>query len=122
MSEILKCLFVATKIERSDRSKRNLITSKNEMIGILKIKSWQRSREISPLRQEYDHSNIGANFIMFEWFWQWTFLLFYKWQNMSVKAIIVKYNQFLVTYCLLIYKRLNFFIKHKIAYLPGIKV
>jgi hypothetical protein len=38
MSEILKCLSVATKIERSARSK---VTCTNEMIGILKINSRQ---------------------------------------------------------------------------------
>jgi hypothetical protein len=45
MSEILKCLFVATKIETkietSGQSKINWITSKIEMIGILKLKSRQ---------------------------------------------------------------------------------
>jgi hypothetical protein len=40
MSEILKCLSVAIKI----RSTINLITSKNEMIGILKINSRQRKK------------------------------------------------------------------------------
>jgi hypothetical protein len=42
MSEILKCLYVATKIEMSGRRKINQIISKNEMIGILKINSRQR--------------------------------------------------------------------------------
>jgi hypothetical protein len=41
MSEILKCLSVATKIEMSGRSKINWITIKIEMIGILKINSRQ---------------------------------------------------------------------------------
>jgi hypothetical protein len=44
MSEILKCLSVATNIERPGRDKINWIRSKNKMIGILEIKSRQRQK------------------------------------------------------------------------------
>jgi hypothetical protein len=50
MSEILKCLSVATKVETSGRSKINWITSKIELIGILKINSRQYVPRICPFK------------------------------------------------------------------------
>jgi hypothetical protein len=58
MSEILKCLSVATKIKTSGRSKINWITSKNEMIGILKINSRQYVLRIYPFKYWYELHNV----------------------------------------------------------------
>jgi hypothetical protein len=59
MSEILKCVSVVTKIETSGRSKIHWITSKIEMIGILKkFFSRQYVPRICPFRYWYELHNV----------------------------------------------------------------
>jgi hypothetical protein len=54
MSEILKCLSVATKSETSGQNKTKWITSKIEMIGKVKINSRQYVPRIYPFRYWYN--------------------------------------------------------------------
>jgi hypothetical protein len=58
MSEILKCLSVATRVETSGRSKINMRTSKIEMIGIFKINSRQYVPRICPFKYWYELHNV----------------------------------------------------------------
>jgi hypothetical protein len=58
VSEIMKCLSVATMIETSCRSKINWITSKVKMIGKLKISSRQNVPGICPFRYWCELLNV----------------------------------------------------------------
>jgi hypothetical protein len=62
MSEILKCLSVATKIETSDQSNINWKTTQIEMIGILKINSKQYVPRIYPFEYLYELHNVQMIF------------------------------------------------------------
>jgi hypothetical protein len=74
MSEIIKCLSVATKIETSGRSKINWITSKIEMIGILDImNSRQYVPRIYTFKYWYELHNVrmilrtNCSAVIFPW-------------------------------------------------------
>jgi hypothetical protein len=58
MPEILKCLSFATKIETSGGSKIDWVTSKIEMIGILKVNSRQYVPRICPFKYWYELHNV----------------------------------------------------------------